>query len=90
MRRTNRRRPVALILSGVFPGLGQFYNRQPIKGAVFLGLGVALSWLVARTVPLDPLELVERGIGPAASLAVLVLLAIWLWSVVDAWRGVDR
>ena len=90
MRRTNRRRGVALFLSGVFPGLGQFYNRQPIKGAVFLGLGVVLTWLVGRTVPLDPMELVERGVGLAPSLAVFVLLAIWLWSVVDAWRGVNR
>ena len=64
-----------------------FYNRQPIKGAVFLGLGVVLSWLVARAVPLDPAELVERGIRLTMSLALLVLLAIWLWSVVDAWRG---
>ena len=88
--RVNRRRTIALILSGVFPGLGQFYNRQPTKGAVFLGLGVVLGWLVARAVPLDPVELAERGIGLNASLAVLVLLAIWLWSVVDAWRGVGR
>lgn len=86
----NRRSAVALILSGVFPGLGQFYNRQPIKGAVFFGLGVVLSWLVARAVPLDPLKLIEQGVSLGAALAVLVLLAVWLWSVVDAWRGADR
>lgn len=90
LKHTRRRRAVALILSGIFPGLGQFYNRQPIRGVVFLGLGVVLSWFVARAVPLDPMELIERGIGRDAYLAVLVLLAIWLWSVVDAWRGVDR
>jgi len=86
---TKRRRTVALILSGVFPGLGQFYNRRPIKGAVFLGLSVLLSWLVMRAVPVDPARLAEQGIGLPASLAVLILLAIWLWSVVDAWRDAD-
>lgn len=83
-------RSMALILSGVFPGLGQFYNRHLIKGAVFLGLGIVLSWYVMRGVPLDPLELLEEGVKPGPALAVLVLLAIWLWSVVDAWRGADR
>src|SRR5262245_54564564 len=32
------RKLVALILSGIFPGLGQIYNRQPIKGAAFLAV----------------------------------------------------
>jgi TM2 domain-containing membrane protein YozV len=40
------RKVVALILSSVFLGLGQFYNRQPLKGALFLAVGVVLSWLV--------------------------------------------
>jgi TM2 domain-containing membrane protein YozV len=44
-----RRKVVALILSSVFLGLGQFYNRQPLKGALFLAVGVVLSWLVVRT-----------------------------------------
>ena len=41
-----RRKVVASFLSSVFPGLGQFYNRQPIKGAAFLVAGLALSWLI--------------------------------------------
>ena len=89
-RRTSRRRAVALVLSGIFPVSARFYNRQPIKGVIFLGLGVILTGLMMQAVPLDPVELVERGIGRTASVAVLVLLAIWLWSVIDAWRGVDR
>src|SRR5262245_48342606 len=31
-----RNRTIAVLLSAIFPGLGQFYNRQPIKGAAFL------------------------------------------------------
>ena len=37
---TTRRKMVALVLSGIFPGLGQFYNRQPLKGTG--------SWWLAR------------------------------------------
>jgi hypothetical protein len=81
---------IALILSGTFPGLGQLYNRQPLKGVLFLAAGAVLSWFVARAVPIDPLALIDRGVSLAVVLAVLVLLAVWLWSVFDAWRGAGR
>jgi hypothetical protein len=77
-----------MFLSGVFLGLGQFYNRQPLKGALFLAAGVVLSWLLVRTIPTDPTALAHVGAAPLARL--LVLLAIWLWSVVDAWREAGR
>lgn len=79
---------VALILSGIFPGLGQLYNRQLVKGAIGLAVGVALSWLAGRAAPTDPGALVRPG---AALLAVLcALLAVWLWSIIDAWRTAGR
>ena len=83
-----RRKILALIFSGVFPGLGQLYNRQPIKGAAFLAAGVLLSWLLGRAVPADVLELVRLR----ANLVMLLsaLLALWLWSVIDAWRVAGR
>jgi len=79
-----RRKVIALILSGVFPGLGQFYNRQLIKGVAFLVAGIVLNWLLARAVPAGLLALIR----PEANLIVLfcVLLAVWLWSIIDAWR----
>jgi len=77
-----------LILSGVFLGLGQLYNRQPLKGALFLAAGVVLSWLLIRTIPTDPTTLAHAG--PAPFVLLLVLLAIWLWSLVDAWREAGR
>jgi TM2 domain-containing membrane protein YozV len=78
-----RKQVIALILSGVFPGLGQFYNRQLGKGAAFLGAGVVLTWLLGRAVPTELLL-----IQPEARLIVplCVLLFIWLWSLIDAWR----
>ena len=83
-----RRKVVALMLSSVFLGLGQFYNRQPLKGGLFLVVGVVLSWLVVRTIPTDPTALAHVGAAPFVVL--LVLLAIWLWSLVDAWREAGR
>jgi hypothetical protein len=79
-----RRKLIALILSGVFPGLGQFYNRQPGKGVAFLAAGVVLSWFLSRAVPTDPLMLLQ----PQARVIVplCVLLIVWLWSIADAWR----
>ena len=84
---TRRRRAiVAFLLSGIFPGLGQFYNRQALKGGVFLVAGVALSWLIGRVVPTDLMALASGSVGTDAILLLCLLLAMWLWSVIDAWR----
>ena len=82
------RKTVALILSGIFPGLGQFYNRQPVKGMIGLAVGLALSWLAGRAAPTDPLALNR----PEAALLVplCALLVVWLWSIIDAWRTAGR
>ncbi len=83
-----RRAMIALILSGVFPGLGQFYNRQPLQGAAFLIAGVVLSWLAGRAVPPDLAALAAPG--PAMIVPLILLLTVWLWSVVTAWSGARR
>ena len=84
---TGRRRAiVAFFLSGVFPGLGQFYNRQPLKGGAFLVAGIALSWLIGRVVPADLMALASGSVGTDAILLLCLLLAIWLWSAIDGWR----
>ncbi len=81
---------VAFFLSGVFPGLGQFYNRQPIKGGAFLVAGVLLSWLIGRLVPTDLVALASATVGTDAIVLVCLLLAVWLWSAIDAWRVGSR
>jgi hypothetical protein len=83
-----RRKIVALILSGAFPGLGQFYNRQRIKGVVFLVAGIVLSWVLGRALPTDPRALAQTG--AALIVPLCVLLAVWLWSIADAWRVAGR
>jgi TM2 domain-containing membrane protein YozV len=85
---TRRQKLIALILSGVFPGLGQFYTRQPRKGAAFLAAGIVLTWFLGRAIPSDLLTLIQ----PEARLIVplFVLLIVWLWSIIDAWRVAGR
>ncbi len=85
---TRRRQVLALILSGVFPGLGQFYNRRPLKAVAFLVTGIVLSWLLGRVVPTDLRALLP--LRPALLLLLGALLAVSLWSVIDAWRDAGR
>ena len=77
---------VALVLSGIFPGLGQLYNRQWKKGAAFVLAGVLLLWLASRALPGDLEGLVAEPPGGMVLGEMLLLLAVWLWSVIDAWR----
>ena len=83
-----RQKLFALILSGVFPGLGQFYNRQPRKGMAFLVAGVVLSWRLGRAVPTGSLTLIQPGARLIVPLCVLLI--VWLWAMIDAWRVVGR
>src|SRR5215831_11188985 len=46
-----RRKVIALILSGVFLGLGQLYNRQLLKGTMFLTAGRRAQLALGRDDP---------------------------------------
>ena len=83
-----RRKVVALILSGIFPGLGQFYNRQPFKGMAFVVAGGVLTWLSGRAIPGDLLTQNPPGLG--LLFWPCVLLIVWCWSLIDAWRAAYR
>jgi hypothetical protein len=96
---TRRRKVVALVLSGIFPGLGQVYNRQPVKGVAFVVVGGVLSWFAARAFPGDLLVQnllaqnpppVQNLLGVALILPLSLLLIVWFWSLIDAWRSADR
>jgi hypothetical protein len=74
------RKVVAAVLSAIVPGAGQFYNRHWIKGVAFL---VAVFGLFSA---IHPDEVIE-GRGLVATLVVLLLLlAVAIWSIVDAYR----
>jgi hypothetical protein len=86
-----RRSPLmAVILSGLFPGLGQLYNGQKWKALLF-----AIGGVVTGFGPLSPLDV---DIDPSALaaglqkvlLASLPFLLIALASVVDAFRVARR
>jgi TM2 domain-containing membrane protein YozV len=79
---------IALVLSGIFPGLGQLYNGQPAKGAIGLAAGAVLSWLAGRAMPADPLAIDQAGFALFAPLCALH--AVWTWSIIDAWRAAGR
>jgi hypothetical protein len=83
-----RRQVVGFILSGIFPGLGQLYNREYLKGVLFVVPSAVLTWFVFRATPTDLLALAQ----PSATLMLLLaaLLAIWLWAIIDAWRAGGR
>jgi len=79
-----RRQWVGFVLSGIFPGLGQLYNREYLKGLLFAATGAALCWLATWNIPADPLALLQ----PSGALMLLLtaLLVLWIWAIVDAWR----
>jgi len=80
-----RRQWIALILSGVFPGLGQFYLRAWGRGAAFLIAGVAATWALGDLISIQDL-LTGLLPHPLTILGVLLaFLAVFIWSIADAW-----
>ncbi len=79
---------IAGLLSGVMPGLGQFYCRQWARGAVYLGAVSAADYaagvsqglihtLMNRALPENMTKLV---------LGSIFMMAVAAWSVIDAVR----
>lgn len=86
---------IAGVLSGVMPGLGQFYCRQWARGAAFLIGAIAID--ASFGVSSGMLELLQSFGAPAPSdalgklfLGSLLFLAIAIWSIVDAVRTAKK
>lgn len=88
---TVRRRPLlAVFLSGLFPGLGQLYNRERGKAALFAVAGVLTAFGPWGPGDVD-IDLADPTAGlRAVLLASLPFLVVALWSVVDAYRAAKR
>ncbi len=88
---------VAALLSALLPGLGQFYNRQWMKGAGFLLATVALDAglnVTSETISIfesiflrAPADHVDLG---GFVLRMLPLTAIAIWSMTDAARSASK
>jgi hypothetical protein len=88
---STRRSPfIATLLSGIFPGFGQLYNRERRKALLFF-VGAALSAFG----PFSPVDVDIDLNDPATGmrkvlLASLPFLVIAAWSVIDAYRVARR
>ena len=86
---------LAALLSALLPGLGQFYNRQWSKGGGFLLGFLILARALLGSVDLQALQqsadsgVPVDNIGQLAAL-MLLLLALAVWSVVDAARSAKQ
>jgi hypothetical protein len=90
---------MAGVLSGVMPGLGQFYCRQWAKGAGFLIGAIAID--ATFGVSSGMLELFQSFGAPVPSdmladilekllIGSLLFLAIAIWSIADAVRTAKK
>lgn len=82
---------IAAVLSGLVPGLGQFYNREWLKGTGFLiGLLILEGLLGVSNEMMKALQGTPPENPGAFLLRFLVVLAFALWSIVDAVRSAKR
>ena len=93
---TGRARSPALagLLSAIIPGLGQVYNRQWWKGIAFLAGVLSLMVVLSNLADQAQLERLaaDAPLGSFGSLltVLLLLLALLIWSIVDATRTARR
>ncbi len=94
----NRKNPIlALVLSGLLPGLGQLYNNQIPKGLLFFALNILLtylsyepftyflkSWNTFQDAPPDMSQLTRLLAYSSAATVILVA------AMIDAKKSADR
>ena len=83
---------VAGILSGVLPGLGQFYNRQWLKGVGFLLGTMVVDAVLGVTAGM--IKFFQSGAPPENTglflFGSVMVLGIVIWSITDAARTAGR
>ncbi len=91
-----RKKPaLALILSAIFPGLGQIYNNQVPKGAVLVGLNLVINFLLVKSLE----RLITSGgsisIPDNSTLFIIVAymtagLVLWVYAMIEAKRTAEK
>lgn len=86
--RLKRRKPLfALLMSFILPGFGQLYNGE-LNKALWLFLGFAL--LTVPAIALIALYLPASWTFPALLVSLLLIVLLWLYGLVDAFRSARR
>jgi hypothetical protein len=81
---------LAALLSGLFPGLGQLYNRDVVRAGLFVAGAAILLWgPVTIGIPLEAREPPARRLGKIL-LESAPFLVLTIASAVDAYRGARR
>jgi len=80
---------IAIVLSGIFPGVGQFYNGDMAKGAAFFITSLILD---VYLLPEGYWEIIQGKIPLTLNLylRILVLVLFRIAAVLDAERSVRR
>ena len=80
---------IAFILSGIYPGLGQFYNEDWLKGVVFF---VSSFFLNGYLLPESYIDIIRMKVPLSGELLLRLLLlgSFWVLSVYDADRSAKR
>lgn len=92
---TKRRKnpKLALILSAIFPGLGQIYNNQLLKGIALIALNTVVNFLLIK-----PLEGLISSLDSKPDNSTLFIVAaytvigliLWVYAIIDAKRTAER
>ncbi len=91
---TKRRKnpTLALILSVIFPGLGQLYNNQVLKGIALLALNLVVNLLLIK--PLEELTISRDSPNHSTLFIVaayaVIGLVLWVYAIVDAKRTAEK
>ncbi len=89
-----RKKPaLALVLSALFPGLGQIYNNQIFKGISLIALNVAINFLLVKSI--EKLTGSRDSIPDNSTLFIIVAycaagLVLWVYSIIDAKRTAEK
>jgi TM2 domain-containing membrane protein YozV len=92
---TKRRKnpTLALILSAIFPGLGQIYNNEIAKGIALMGLNTVVNFLLIK-----PLDVLISSFGKTLDGSTLLIvtsytvigLVLWIYAIIDAKKTAER
>ena len=77
---------IAVGLSALITGGGQFYNGQPVKGGIQLGLAV-VGWSLIFSASDNPYS---SSSDSKAGVGALLVSGAWIWSVIDAGISADK